>query len=81
MLLCYNCFAAVCVLYLFLTVPWVGLQYVVVVIPGHTRLLFVNYFLKKEYTCSISTVLCDAALSRYTFRKQSLLALWSIRLV
>ena len=28
------------VLWLFLTVPWVGLQYVIVVFPDHTHLLF-----------------------------------------
>ena len=30
----------VSVLSLFLTVPWVGLQYVIVIIPNHTRFLF-----------------------------------------
>ena len=29
------------VFWLFFTVPWVGLQYVIVVFPDHTRLLFV----------------------------------------
>ena len=28
------------VLWLFLTVPWIGLQYVIVVFPDHTHLLF-----------------------------------------
>ena len=28
-------------MWLFLTVPWVGLQYVIVVFPDHTHLLFV----------------------------------------
>ena len=31
---------AVIVLCLFLTVPWVGLQFVIVAFPGHTHLLF-----------------------------------------
>ena len=30
----------VSVLWLFLTMPWVGLQYVIVVLPKHTHLLF-----------------------------------------
>ena len=30
--------------WLFLTVPWVGLQYVVVVFPGHTYLFFTANF-------------------------------------
>ena len=30
----------VSVLWLFLTVPWVGMQFVIVVFPGHTCLLF-----------------------------------------
>ena len=30
----------VIVVWLFLTVPWVGLQYVIVVFPDHTHLLF-----------------------------------------
>ena len=30
----------VSVLWLFLAVPWVGLEYVIVVFPGHTRLQF-----------------------------------------
>ena len=35
-----RCLAAVNVLWLFLMVPWVGLQFVIVVFPGHTLLLF-----------------------------------------
>ena len=35
-----NCVMSVCVLCLFLIVPWVGLQSVIVVLPGHTRLHF-----------------------------------------
>ena len=33
------CFVTVSVPWLFLTVPWVGLQCVIVVFPGHTYLL------------------------------------------
>ena len=45
-LLCFAClsciFVAVDVLWLFLTVPWVGLQCIIVVFPDHTHLHFVN---------------------------------------
>ena len=40
LLLSYRCFVTIYVLWLFLTVPWVGLQYVIVVFPDHTHLLF-----------------------------------------
>ena len=40
LLLSYRCFVTLNVLWLFLTVPWVGLQYVIVVFPDHTHLLF-----------------------------------------
>ena len=36
LLLCYRCFVTINVLWLFLTVPWVGLQYVIVVFLDHT---------------------------------------------
>ena len=39
LLLSYRCIVTINVRWLFLTVPWVGLQYVTVVFPGHTRLL------------------------------------------
>ena len=39
-LLYFICVVAVCVLLLFLDVPWFGLQGVTVVFPGHTHLLF-----------------------------------------
>ena len=38
-LLSHPCLAILYVLWLFLTVPWVGLQCVIVVFPDHTRLL------------------------------------------
>ena len=41
LLLSCRCFVTVNVLWLFLTMPWVGLQYVIVVFPDHTHLLFV----------------------------------------
>ena len=38
LLLSYRCIVTTCIndLWLFLTVPWVGLQYVIVVFPDHT---------------------------------------------
>ena len=42
LLLSYICIVTINVLWLFLTVPWVGLQYVIVVFPDHTHLLFVS---------------------------------------
>ena len=41
LLLSYRCLVTVNVLWLFLMVPWVGLQCVIVVFPDHTDLLFV----------------------------------------
>ena len=38
-LLSYRCIVTINVLWLFLTVPWVGLQCVVVVFPDHTHFL------------------------------------------
>ena len=39
LLLSYICIVSVNVLWLFLTVPWVGLQCVIVVFPDHTHFL------------------------------------------
>ena len=39
-LLSYRCIVTINVLWLFLTVPWVGLQCVIVVFPDHTHLHF-----------------------------------------
>ena len=41
LLLSYRCIVTINVLCLFLTVQWVGLQYVIVVFHDHTHLLFV----------------------------------------
>ena len=41
--LSYRCIATISFLWLFLTVPWVGLQCVIVVFPDHTHLLFGTY--------------------------------------
>ena len=38
LLLCHRCIATVNALWLFLTVPWVDLQYVTVAFPDHTHL-------------------------------------------
>ena len=40
LLLSYRCILTINVLCLFLTVPWLGLQCVIVVFPDHTHLLF-----------------------------------------
>ena len=39
LLLSYRCIVTINVMWLFLTVPWDGLQYVIVVFPDHTHLL------------------------------------------
>ena len=39
-----GCLLTVNVLWLFLMVPWVGLQCVIVVFPDHTRLIFYYLF-------------------------------------
>ena len=45
----FVCIVTINVLWLFLTVPWVGLQYVVVVFPDHTHLsLEISYFLQQQ---------------------------------
>ena len=43
-LLSYRCVVTVNVLWLFLAVPWVGLQCVIVVYPDHIHFLFVKIF-------------------------------------
>ena len=40
LLLSYRCIVTITILWLFHTVAWVGLQYVTVVFPDHTHLLF-----------------------------------------
>ena len=39
-MICFNRVLAVCVLCLFLKMPWVGLQSEIMAFPGHTHLLF-----------------------------------------
>ena len=40
LLLSFGCLATVNVMWFFLAVPWVGQQFVIVVFPDHTHLLF-----------------------------------------
>ena len=40
LLLSYRCIVTINVLWLFLTEPWVGLQYVIVAVPDHAHFLF-----------------------------------------
>ena len=40
LLFSYRCIVTINVLWLFLVVPWVGMQYVIVVFPDHTHLLY-----------------------------------------
>ena len=42
LLLSYRCIVTINDLWLILTMPWVGLQYVIVVFPVHIHLLFSN---------------------------------------
>ena len=42
LLLSYRCIVTINILWLFLTVPWVGLQCVIAVFPDYTHLLFVT---------------------------------------
>ena len=44
LLLSHICLVTVNVLWLFLVVPWVGLQCVIVVFADHTHLLFVCFY-------------------------------------
>ena len=57
--LSYRCIVYVNVLWLFLTVPWVGLQCVIVVFPDHTNLPFGDSYpvaYHSTYTTNISNV-------------------------
>ena len=59
LLLSCRCIVAISVLWVFLRVPWAGLQCVIVVFPKHTHLLFdVNGF-------EIDFVICIAEVHRY----------------
>ena len=59
LLLSYRCIVYVNVLWLFLTVPWVGLQCVIVVFPDHTHLPYGHSYpgaYHSTYTTNISNV-------------------------
>ena len=60
LLLSYRYIVTIIVLWFFLAVPWVGLQYVIVIFPDHTNLLFgviwgvrfaylISFFIKKKH--------------------------------
>ena len=51
LLLSYRCIVTINVLWLFLTVPWVGLQYVILVFPDHFHLLLDTIILKSGKIC------------------------------
>ena len=51
-LLCFNCFMTVNVLWLSLTVPWVGLQCVIWVFPDQTHLHFLCRMLHNIHVMS-----------------------------
>ena len=60
LLMSYRCIITTNVLWLFLTVPWVSLQYVIVVFPDYTHLLFVTDEEKQQalpisFTCVFSS--------------------------
>ena len=42
LLLSFRCIVTINVLWLFLTLPWVGLRYVIVVFPDHTNFLLMG---------------------------------------
>ena len=48
-------------MWLFLTVPWVGLQYVIMVFPGHTPLPLGRFFIKRSQV-KLSDYICTSAL-------------------
>ena len=45
MITCLHCLPTISVLWLLLTVPWVCLRCVIVVLSGHTRLIFIGQFI------------------------------------
>ena len=55
-----NFLVVVCFLCPFLTVTWVGLRFLIVVFPGHTRFLALNWLYYKK-TCRNATEFGTAA--------------------
>ena len=73
LVLSYRCMVTINVLWLFLSVPWVGLQCVTVVFPDHTHFPFVascicicfsscqsflTFFLRQQFCCCWFVVYC-----------------------
>ena len=54
LLLSYRCLVTVNVLWLFLTVSWIGLQCVIVVFPDHTDLLFYRLLKIRIYYSTVT---------------------------
>ena len=50
LLLSYRYIVTINVLWLFLTVPWVGLQYMIVIFPDHTHFLLIYHLVSKIKT-------------------------------
>ena len=46
----FSCVVAVCILWLFLTMPWVGQSSIIVPFPGHKRFFFWIFALLKTRT-------------------------------
>ena len=56
LLMLYRCIVTINVLCLFLTMPWAGLRYVIVVFTDHTRLLFGIHSFRATFTISFNSV-------------------------
>ena len=54
LLLSYRCIVIIIVLWLFLTVPWVGLQYAIVLFPGHFDTINLRLLRVSLVLCCIS---------------------------
>ena len=63
---------------LFLAVPWVSLQFVIMVVPDHTHLRFLHHGeISKAYLPNLS-IECDHVLNLYSIRYFYLMTLFSI---
>ena len=56
LLMLYRCIVTINVLWLFLTMPWVGLRYVILVFTDHTRLLFGIHSFRETFITSFNSV-------------------------
>ena len=56
LLLSYRCIVTINVMWLFLAVPWVGLQCVIVVFPDHTHLLFISITMRTHDIVRIKNI-------------------------